>query len=163
MRSIALLLMFFGMAGAAQAEWVFTLDPMPAQNGQAVNLQVADTDFHCFPAGDPAVVRDGNTMRVTFEIEDFTPPGTPDGVCPAYRVTPRLHSLGTFATGNYVVEVETCSNPPAGPPCTSRASLNLSVFGATGERFTVPTLSGAVVIGLMLAVMVIGAVFQRSD
>lgn len=159
MRAIALMLMLFGMAGAARADVVFTLDPTRGQNGQIVNLRVDETDEQCFPAGDPGVVRDGNTVRVRFDMEDFLPPGTPDGVCPAYRVTPRFHPLGTFASGNYTVEVTTCSNPPIGPPCRVEATLNLSVFGSNGT-FTIPTMSVATAIAMVVAMVMVGLVWR---
>lgn len=161
MRAIALTLMLFGMAGVARAETIYTLDPTQGRNGEIVSLRIDETDGQCFPAGQPEILRDGTTVRVRFEIEDFNPPGTPPGVCPPYRVTPRFHALGSFAPGNYVVEVTTCSNSPP-PPCRVEATLNLSVFGSSGARFTVPALSSALVILLALAVVGIGAVVLRD-
>lgn len=163
MRAIAWMLLFFGMAGAARAEWVFTLDPSQGQNGGVVNLRVEDTEDQCFNASEPLVQRNGNTITATYGIEDFQPPGTPEGVCAGYRVTPRLDSLGAFATGNYTIEVVTCSNPAVGPPCVTQATLNLSVFGSTGQRLTVPTMSGAIVILLVFAVIAIGALAPKRS
>ena len=164
MHNFALIVMLFLMAGVARAEWSFTLSPTQSQQDGVVNLRVEDTDFQCFSSGVPEVVRDGTTIRVRYEIEDFIPSGTPPGICPVYRVTPRLDSLGTFATGHYTVEVRTCSNPtPPDPPCRVETTLSLTVLGVAGTRFTVPTLSGAVWILLVCAVMVIGAVSARRS
>jgi hypothetical protein len=148
---------FFGTAGATRAEWVSTLEPPQSRDGGVVTLRVEDTEDQCFNAGDPLVQRNGNAIKAAYGIEDFQPPGTPAGVCPGYRVTPRLDSLGAFATGNYTIEVVTCSNPAIGPPCVTQTTLNLSVFGSTGQRLTVPTMSGAIVILLVFAVLATGA------
>ena len=49
--------------------------------------------------------------------------------CPTERVTPRLHSLGVFASGNYTVEVSICADAPPfrharfGPRCSFRCSV----------------------------------------
>ena len=161
MRAMALILMLLAMSGVASAATVYTLDPAQSRDGQLVNLRIDETDEQCFSAGEPEILRDGTTVRVRFEIEDFIPPGTPPGVCPPYRVTPRFHSLGVFTPGNYVVEVTTCTNSPP-PPCRVETTLNLSVLGSSGTRFTVPTLSGAIVTLLAFAVIAVGAVARRG-
>jgi uncharacterized protein (TIGR03382 family) len=67
-----------------------------------------------------------------------------------------------FTSGHYEVEVTTCSNPPPPlPECTLQATLPLTVIGNSGTAFTVPTLSGAVTIGLAFAAMVLGALSPR--
>lgn len=160
MRAVTVMLLL-GIAGVARGEVVFTLGSPQSIAGQIVNLRVDETDFHCFSATTPEVILDGATVRVRYEIEDFTPPGTPPGTCPAYRVTPRLDSLGAFAPGSYTVEVTTCSNPvPPTPPCAVRATLDLIVFGTKGARFTVPTLSAWAAISMAAVMLLAGAVWR---
>ncbi len=157
MRAIALTLMLFAMGGTARADWTFTLDPAPAHAGQVVNVRV-DDQSGCTPFSVPAVVREGSIVRISFLLDDgiLPPPCLPE------RVAPRLHSLGVFLPGNYTVEVSLCGNvPPPLPACSVDTTLNLSVFGSSGRRVTVPMLSGAVAIGLMFAIMLIGWVGQR--
>ena len=160
-RAIASMLVLIVMAGEARAEYVYALDAPQVLAGQEVNLRFDETDFHCFNSVFPTVFREGNTVSVTFGFTDAIPPGTP-GTCPPTWVSPRSVSLGTFAPGNYTVEVTGCSNPtPPAPSCEVQATLNLTVFGSSGARFTVPTLSGAAVIFLAFVVMALGATSPR--
>lgn len=161
MRAIAVILVLSSMTGMARADTNYSLDPAQGREGKVVSLRVDETERQCFSAGPPEILREGAVIKVRFEIEDFIPPGNPPGVCPPYRVTPRFHSLGTFAPGNYVVEVTTCSNSPP-PPCRVEATLDLSVFGSSGTRFAVPTLSSAAALLLAFAVVTIGAVISKA-
>jgi hypothetical protein len=154
MRAIALMLMLFGMADAARAQWDFTLDPPQAQDGGAVSIVVNDATG-CFQSdGFSTIVRDGNTVTATAWIDDSIPPGTPPGTCPPQWVTPNHFSLGTFTTGSYEVRVVICTNSPAPEPCATEATLQLLVFGAGGTRFSVPTLSSAVMILLVFSILI---------
>ena len=161
MRAIPLMLFLMALAGPAHAEWRFALDSAQVRSGDGVRLRVEDSDFQCFPAGVPEVLREGATVRVRYELEDFLPAGTSPGTCPGYRVTPRFDALGSFAPGQYLVEVRTCGNPPSGPSCTLRAALNRGVFGANERRFTVPALADPVALGLVLALAAVGLVTVR--
>lgn len=148
MRATVVMLMLLGTSGMARADWQFTLDPPVAQDGDLVNLRVANPPSDCTPFAIPAVVREGNTVRVSFEINDSIPPGP----CPADRMAPRLHSLGTFALGTYVVEVSTCSNAPGGPSCTRHATLNLLLLGSDGRVLAVPVTNWPALVLLAMAV-----------
>lgn len=155
MRKTLLAVSLLGASAGARAEWLFSLVPARGSEGTSIALRVEDTDSHCFPAAAPNVVREGDRVLVRFEIEDFIPSGTPPGTCPAYRVTPREHSLGPFARGRYEVQVTTCSNPtPPTPPCTLRATLPLVVNARAPAPFTVPALSGPAALAAALALLV---------
>jgi len=153
MRSIAVVMML-GAAGASQADPSFSLDPALAQEGQIVNLRVDDPEL-CTRFGFPTVRREGSVVTASFVIDDASVPGQ---CIPGY-VAPRKHSLGTFASGVYQVNVEYCAAPPL--PCTTPFTLPLAVFGVSGTRVTVPTLAGPVAMLLVFGVVVLAAVRRR--
>ena len=155
MRVIALMLRLFGMAGAAHAQLTFTLDPPQGQNGGVVNVRVDDVDGCSHTDGFSTVVRNGNAVTATAWIDDSVPPGG----CPPAWMTPQFFPLGTFATGNYTVEIVVCVNAPV--PCSVQATLDLSVFGSSGQRFTVPAAGWPVLVLLAVALGVAG-VGRRS-
>lgn len=157
MRALVLLLLLIGVMGEAQSQTSYSLDPAQAPAGTTMNLRVDDTSG-CFPFGGFVTIeRNGNTVTATGWTEDFLPPGG----CPPEWTTPLSYSLGAFTSGSYEVEVVICTNSPFPDPCTARATLPLTVFGNSGVKFTVPTTSGAIAIGLALAIMAIGALGAR--
>jgi hypothetical protein len=158
MRMIALMLMLLGTVGAAHAQWTYTLDPPHVQAGGAINLRIDDDNIGCFFShGNPQIQRNGSVVTVTIGMTDEAQPGG----CPPTWATPRLMPIGSFGSGNYEVHVIVCTNAPGPQPCETEATLSLSVLGLNGRRFTVPTLSGAIVILLVFAVMAIGAVVPK--
>jgi hypothetical protein len=160
MRTMTAMVMLFGMSGAARAEWTFTLDPPQGQEGQNVSLRIDNQPVGCTLFGMPtSMVRDGNTVRVSFEVDDgiLPPPCLPE------RVAPRLQPLGSFAAGNYTVEVSICVNAPVPPFCSVHTTLELSVFGSTGQRFTVPALSAVAAICLVFLMMAVAALGARRN
>lgn len=158
MRAIVFLLLLTVMTSDARADWTFSLDPPHGRAGRVVSLRVDDT-FGCFPSdGLTSVERNGNTITTTAWIVDSAPAGG----CPAQWIAPRFFPLGTFTPGYYEVEVVLCTSSPAPSPCTVRATLPLAVFASSGDRFTVPALSGVAAIGLVLAIVLVGSLVARD-
>ena len=156
MRAIVLtMLLTAASPSAVRAQWSFSLDPAQASEGQAVNLRVDDPSG-CTPFGVPALVRGDASVTATFVVDDSVLPGG----CPAAAVTPRIHSLGTFAPGSYEVDVVVCSNSPLPPPCTVRATLALSILGAQGTRIAIPTLSATAAIALGAVMLGAGLILR---
>lgn len=128
------LLLFLAFAGAAHGQTTFTLQPARAQGGQAVALRMDDPSG-CVPAPQIDVERQGNIVNVEVQLTDAGP-------CLPQWATPRLIPLGTFTPGIYEVRAILCANaPPPEPECALDSTHPLRVFGTTGTRFTVPTLS----------------------
>ena len=156
MRAIALITALAGVVSEARADSSFSLEPVPAQEGQVVTLRVDDSTG-CTPFGAPTIIRDGNVVTASFLQDDAQQPPP----CMPQRVAPRTHSLGPFMAGSYTVRVEYCGALPPPNQCSVVFALPLTVFGNTGARFTVPAMSGAVAIAFTFLLMVIGALSSR--
>jgi hypothetical protein len=149
MRTIFLLLMLSAL-GPCLAQPTFTLQPSPALSLEPVSLRI-DNSSGCYPATSIGVERTGDVVGVTAQLTDA-------GNCQAEFPTPRFVDLGTFPPGTYQVQVTQCTNaPPPLPECALQAMLPLTVFGSSGAVFTVPALSGAVALSLVLLMMGMGA------
>jgi hypothetical protein len=160
MRAIGFFLLLLGVS-EAQAQWSFSLDPASTviAGGQEVALRI-DEAGGCFLSNIINVTRDGSTIAVVANIEDTIPVTG----CPPAWLTPRFVSLGTFTPGLYEVQVTVCTNPPPPlPECQLQATLPLTVLGVSGTKFTVPTMSGTVAVGLAFALMAIAALVARRE
>ena len=134
-------------ASEVAAQSTYTLEPAQARAGDAVTLRI-DNPAGCIlvsPFG-INVSRTGDVIAVEMQQTDTVP-------CPPEWATPRFVALGTFESGNYQVEVTTCTNsPPPDPPCRLRATLPLTVFGVSSTTFTVPAVSWGALATLLVAI-----------
>lgn len=134
-------------AGAATAQSTFVLSPSTPRAGDEVFV-AANSPGGCFPGAGAVVAREGDRVELRITTDDA-------GCAPA----PVNYSIGTFQPGRYVVTVLECPAPPV--PCTTGATLDLTVFGVASSPFSVPSLAAPATWMLVLA-FVLTATWSRN-
>lgn len=151
--AILLLAASLPCAAANPYGYVFTLTPDPVLSGSQLGVTIQTTEPQCLPL--PPTINplvEPGLIRVVIPSSDG---------CFLVPVETRNYTMTAPPPGFYLFRFVVCgANPPPGSNsdgCFTVEEQNLTVFGTSGTRFTVPAVSAWAAIllgaGLMLAGM----------